>query len=248
MTASLFAEDFAYELNDSLVLARLHATPGFRLEGASRRVVVRRRPGHGIVLLRSLHMFAQIFEPVGFLPFWFEFAEIDFYRRRRVWIENASFFAKNKDAIHDFGLDAFGESCGCRRYRHKFLQLSRGFPPMLLQSRLCGGQLHPIDRRKLLLRSETFVAHRGSHEPKQAHRRHEHRKQQKHDRPDITVLAGAQNCSDDSSQFGIAVGYLFANCAWTHSNAFCNCRSWNSVFGVVSLLKVSRAARSCSYC
>src|SRR5206468_10755208 len=105
MTASLFAEDFAYELNGGLVWARLHATPGFRWEGASRRVVVRRRPGRGIVLLRSLHMFAQIFEPVGFLPFWFEFAEIDFNRRRRVWIENASFFVKNKDAVHDFRFD-----------------------------------------------------------------------------------------------------------------------------------------------
>src|SRR6266700_3022489 len=97
-------------------------------------------------------MFAQIFEPVGFLPFWFEFTEIALNSRRRVWIENASFSIKNDDAVHDSRLHAFGESCGRSRYRHQFLQLSRRCLPVLLKLRLRGGKLHSIDSRKLLLR------------------------------------------------------------------------------------------------
>src|SRR5439155_21378021 len=141
------------------------------------------------LLLRCLQMFAQIFEPTGFLPFWFEFAEIAFDRRRHVWVEKSSFFVENYDAVHDSRLHAFGESCGGRRYPRQFLQLCPRFPPIQLESRLRGGKLRPIDGRKLLLRSETFVAHRGSHEPKQARRRDDEGKRQKHDSPDSTVLA-----------------------------------------------------------
>ena len=44
MTVSLAAKDFAYELDDNLVLPCLHATPCFRLESPRRSVLVRRLP------------------------------------------------------------------------------------------------------------------------------------------------------------------------------------------------------------
>lgn len=64
---------------------------------------------------------------------------------------------------------------------------------------------------QLLPRSEPFIAHRSSHEPKQTHRRREHRDQQKHHWPDITVMASAPDCVDDFSQISIAAAGLFVS-------------------------------------
>ena len=113
MTILLAAEDFIYELDNSIVLPGLCQTSCFCLESSRCRVLVRHLPGQRIVPLRSFQLFAQIFEPAGFLPFRFEVAEIAVYRGRRVWVADVSLLVEDNNAIHAPQLHAFGEGSRC---------------------------------------------------------------------------------------------------------------------------------------
>jgi len=73
-------------------------------------------------------------------------------------------------------------------------------PPPILSSTVGGalqdGKLDAISIASFAAR-EPFITHRRGHKPEQAHRRHEHGKQQEHHGPDITVLTSADDRSDE---------------------------------------------------
>ena len=91
----------------------------------------------------------------------------------------------------------------------EFLQLGRGLIQKAFDTVSAGGKLNSIRIGQCLPRGKMFVAHRGAHEPEQAHRRRGHCSQKKHDRPDVAVLAGACDRSNEPSQISLLVLFVF---------------------------------------
>ena len=118
-------------------------------------------------------------------PFRIEFIGIGCRWRTAIWINDPSLFIQKDDAVHFTGQHAPGKGRRDAAGLGQVVKFRDGFVPVSVRVALERDQVNMIYVGQLLPRGEAFIAHCGAHEPEQAHRRHEHGKQQERDRPDI---------------------------------------------------------------